>query len=153
MRLITRYVTPALVVGLCLSAVTACGEAKPPSGRWEGTYEAPGLMIAARLEIDGKGTIYASAPNTLVATGASADERAVIRERLTSDLAADWGNAEPRRMEFDGKVFRKPGGIAPQLEWDADTKRMTMIVYPGKEASVRLPLHTVRNFSDDPWAH
>lgn len=151
MRLAVRNLTVALIVGLCLTAASACGGSKAPQGRWEGTYESPEITIAARLEIDGNGAIYVSAPNTLIAAAASEDERAAIRQRLAQELAGDWGSVEPRRMEFDGKVFRKPGGVAPQLEWNPDTKRMTMIVYPGTQPSVRLGLHAVREFSDDPW--
>lgn len=151
MRPAMQNVTMALIVGICLAAASACSDSKPPTGRWEGIYESPEITIAARLEIDGNGAIYVSAPDTLNGAAASEDERQAIHQRLAQELAGDWGAVEPRRMEFDGKVFRKPGGVAPQLEWNPDTKQMTMIVYPGAQPSVRLSLHAVREFSDNPW--
>lgn len=146
-----RNVTMALIVGLCLTAAFACSDPKPPAGRWEGTYESPDTMIAARLEIAGNGAIYVTAPDALNVAATSQEEREVIRQRLAGGLEQAWDTVEARRLEFDGKVFRKPGGVAPQLEWNPDTKQMTMIVYPGTQASIRLPLHAVREFSDDPW--
>jgi hypothetical protein len=53
-------------------------------------------------------------------------------------------------MDFDGRVFRKPGGVAPQMEWNPDSKKMTVVVYLGMK-TVRIPVHVVKDFSDDPW--
>jgi hypothetical protein len=54
-------------------------------------------------------------------------------------------------MDFDGHVFRKPGGIAPQMEWNPDTRRMTLIVYLGMN-TVRIPMRAVSDFPGDPWS-
>jgi hypothetical protein len=148
-----RVLTMAFIVGLCLAAGYSCGVSKPPVGRWEGTYETQHTMIAARLQIAPDGTILISAPDMLDIAATADDEREAIRQRIASDLAQDWAAAEPRQMSFDGTVFRKPGGVAPQLEWDPATRQMTMVVYFGTRPSIRVPLHAVDRFSDDPWPH
>ena len=148
-----RVLTMAVIVGLCLAAGYSCSEPKPPVGHWEGTYETQHTMIAARLEIDPDGTILVSAPDMLDITATDPDDRETIRQRIASDLAQDWASTQPRRMSFDGTVFRKPGGVAPQLEWSPGTKRMIMVVYFGTRPSIRVPLHAVDRFSDDPWPH
>ena len=45
-------------------------------------------------------------------------------------------------------MFRKPGGVAPQLEWDPDRKRMTMVYYSGNRNSVRVALSAVGEFGE-----
>jgi hypothetical protein len=74
-----------------------------------------------------------------------------MREKLAASLASSWGSVEGRAMDFDGRVFRKPGGIAPQMEWNPDSKTMTVVVYFGMKTA-RIPLHQVKDFSADPWA-
>ena len=148
-----RVLAMAIIVGLCLATGYSCGTPKPPVGRWEGTYETSGTMIAARLEIDPDGTILISAPDMLDVNATEPDEREAIRQRIAADLAQDWAAAEPRKMSFDGTVFRKPGGVAPQLEWDPDRKQMTMVVYFGAQPAIQVPLHAVNRFSDNPWPH
>jgi hypothetical protein len=54
-------------------------------------------------------------------------------------------------MDFDGKVFRKPGGIAPQAIWDAKTGSMQLVIYPGAQPSIRIAMRRVGDFSADPW--
>ena len=112
-----RSLTMAFVVGLCLAAGFACSAPKQPVGRWEGTYETQNTMIAARLQIDPDGSILVSAPDMLDIAATDPDDREAIRQRIASDLAQNWASAQPRRMSFDGTVFRKPGGVAPQFEW------------------------------------
>ncbi|HEX3672960.1 MAG TPA: hypothetical protein VHU87_01680 [Rhizomicrobium sp.] len=137
-----------LLMALCL---TGCSHhSPPPAGRWEGTYEASDTMIAARLEIDAKANIYVSAPDA-ENFSPDADARAAIRKSLAQGLAAGWGDVQPRNFEFDGKVFRKPGGVAPQIEWDPGSNAMTLVVYLGMRDGIRVPLHPVKEFSDDPW--
>lgn len=147
MRLLT-----ALVACFCLAAVAGCSrEAAPPAGRWEGIYDAGDAIVAARMEITPKGGIFVSAPNAENIAGTSGDARAAIRQRLADGLANEWGDVAPLQMDFDGKVFRKPGGIAPQAEWDPDAHRMTLIVYLGKGNGIRIPLRTVKEFSPNPF--
>ena len=140
-----------LVVGLCLATMLACSRTKLPTSRWEGSYESADVMVVARLEIDSKGQIFLSAPDEMGIGAVSADDRQALRKRLADGLAAAWGVAEPRVFDFDGRVFRKPGGIAPQLEWNPDENRMTAIIYLGLRPSIRIPLHAVAAFSDNPW--
>ena len=45
-------------------------------------------------------------------------------------------------------MFRKPGGVAPQLEWDPGRKRMTMVYYSGNRNSVRVALSAVSEFGE-----
>jgi hypothetical protein len=136
----------AVLTVLCLS-LSACADARPPTGRWEGLYEDSGVIIVARLEIADSGKIRVSAPNAITGEGPlSPAERAGIVQQLQSRLATSWPAVEPLPLEFDGHVFRKPGGVAPQLEWDASKKRMTMIYYSGNRNSVRVALTSVGEF-------
>jgi hypothetical protein len=139
-----------LCLGLVL-ALAACSHPKPPAGRWEGAYESDDTMVVARLEIASSGTILVSAPNAQDLSSLSADDKAATRQKLAQSLVADWDSVQPRTLDFDGTTFRKPGGTAPQMEWDAANKHMTLIVYFGT-SSVRIPLHAVSQFSDNPWS-
>jgi hypothetical protein len=132
------------VLSVCLSA---CTDARPPTGRWEGVYEDSGVIIAARLEIAANGKVRVSAPNAITSEGPlSPADRVNIVQQLQSRLALSWPAVEPLPLEFDGHVFRKPGGVAPQLEWDAGKKRMTIIYYSGNRNSVRVTLTSVGEF-------
>jgi hypothetical protein len=127
--------------------LAACSNPPPPTGRWEGVYEDPGLIVAVRLEIDSADHVRVSAPNAVSGEQPlSQSDRAEIRGQLLEGLARSWPSVSPLPLEFDGKVFHKPGGVAPQLEWDAKSKRMTMIYYSGNRASVRVPLSAVAEF-------
>jgi hypothetical protein len=128
-------------------ALAACSDHHPPVGRWEGLYQAPDVMIAARLEIAPSGAIRASAPNAFM-DFATMDEsqRAAMRDRLEFELARAWPSVGAIALDFDGATFRKPGGVAPQFEWDG--ARMAMIVYPGTHPSIRVPLVAVKKFGD-----
>ncbi len=143
----------ARFLGACLCvALAACSHPKPPSGHWEGTYESGDTMVVARLEIAPNGTILVSAPNAQDIASMSAEDKAGVRQKLAQDLVNDWDQVEPRALDFDGTTFRKPGGIAPQMEWDAGNKHMTLIVYFGKNPAIRIPLHAVSRFSSNPWS-
>jgi hypothetical protein len=132
---------------LATLALTACSSRMPPTGRWEGAYEDAGLIIVARLEIDSAGIVRVSAPNAIIPNGdVSKDQREELREKLEDGLAASWTSVAPLPLEFDGHAFHKPGGVAPQLEWSAGSKRMTLIYYSGNRASVRIPLQAVAQF-------
>jgi hypothetical protein len=147
-----RSLSAAAVAGLCLVAVLACSNAKtPPVGRWEGSYETADAMIVARLDISPKGEIYLSAPDAMDIDGVPPDQRSVMRERLADGLKASWSDTQPRQFDFDGRVFRKPGGIAPQMEWNPNTGQMTVIVYLGLHPAIRIPMLAVKDFSSNPW--
>lgn len=141
----------ALMFAFSLAGLAACSNAKPPPGRWEGAYESQDAMVVARLEIDGSGNIYLSAPDAIDFPAPSADERTAMHRRLAQGLASAWGDVAPRRYDFDGHTFRKPGGIAPQMEWDRASKQMTAIVYLERRPGIRVPMRPVSQFSDDPW--
>ena len=126
-----------------LLAVSACSKPKPPVGKWEGGYEGGGDLVVARVEILPSGQVKVMAPDITNLMGAQIAE---YRARLAADLANGWSSVEPRDFDFDGKTFRKPGGVAPQLEWDATRKRMTMIYYSGNRSSVRVTLTSVGEF-------
>lgn len=136
----------AVLAVLCLW-LSACSDSRPPTGRWEGLYEDAGVIIVARLEIAENGKVRVSAPNAITNDGpVSPAERAGIVQQLQARLAQSWPAVQPLPLEFDGQVFRKPGGVAPQLEWDATRKRMTMIYYSGNRSSVRVALTSVGEF-------
>jgi hypothetical protein len=132
--------------------VFGCAKAPPPVGRWQGGFESREVMVIARLEIDAKGNIYLCAPDAMDIENASQDDRTAIRQRLSDGMNVAWGQTEPKQFVFDGHVFRKPGGVAPQLEWDPDRKSMTAIVYLGMRAAIHVPLHAVADFTADPWS-
>lgn len=136
----------------CFAALAGCSRnVAPPAGRWEGTYDSGSAIIAARMEITGKGQIFVSAPNA-ENIGSSPDvDRATIRQRLADDLAQGWDEVTPHPLDFDGKTFRKPGGIAPQAEWNSGSKQMTLIVYLGKGDGIRIPLRSVKTFGANPF--
>jgi len=141
-----------VLAGLCLLAVTGCSRhVPPPVGRWEGTYDSGATIVAARMEVTSQEQIYVSAPNAENVGGMSADDHAAIRHRLAGGLAAGWDSVTPLKMDFDGKSFRKPDGIAHQAEWDAATQRMTLIVYLDKGDGIRIPLRKVKEFTPDPF--
>ena len=148
MRLLAR--PRAVLAALCFAVLAACSSnPNPPVGRWEGVHEDSGLIVVTRLEIDAKGEIRVSAPNAMTDLSAMSEaDRSSLRSRLISDLARSWPSVKRIALEFDGKAFRKPGGVAPQLEWDAKDQRMTMIFYSGNRASVRVPLDPVERFRD-----
>jgi hypothetical protein len=135
---------------LCACLLAACtGRPPPPAGRWQGVYEDSRLILLVRMEIDGKGLVHVSAPNAIGAFEGLADEdRAALRARLTREAAETWKSVPVMPLDFDGKDFRKPGGVAPQFEWDAEARRMTMIYYAGNRASVRVPLEQVADFDN-----
>lgn len=141
----------ATAVFFAAFGLMACSPDRPPAGRWEGTFESADTLIAARLEIEKDGTIYLTAPDAVDATASDADARAGIRQRLADGLATAWNNVAPRKMDFDGEVFRKPGGVAPQMIWNASAKRMTVVIYPGTRPALRIAMHAVGDFSADPW--
>jgi hypothetical protein len=138
----------ALAVLIAL-ALAACSHPKPPAGRWEGTYESADTMLAARLEIEDDGQVRVSAPDLL---DVGPDERDAARGKLAADLASDWDRVAPRKMDFDGETFRKPGGIAPQIVWKAKSKQMWLVVYLGTRPGLRIAMREVGDFSDDPWS-
>jgi len=110
----------AMVLAAILLAVTACSKPRPPVGKWEGGYESGGDLVAARVEVLPSGAVKISAPDITNAMG-SRDQIGAKLAQLAADLANGWGEVQPRSFEFDGKTFRKPGGVAPQMEWDKDT--------------------------------
>src|SRR6476661_5243838 len=100
-------------VSCLILGVTACSKPSPPVGKWEGGMESGGDVVVARVEILPNGQVRIMAPDITNAMGSRAqmDE---YRARLSADLANGWSEVKPRSFDFDGKTFRKPGGIAPQ---------------------------------------
>ena len=139
----SRFLAVALAGSLALSA---CADPRPPTGRWEGVYEDGNVIIVARLEIKPDGVIRVSAPNAIIETPVPTDERSALRRQLQERLTASWPYVDPLRLDFDGKAFRKPGGVAPQLEWDGGKKQMTLVFYSGNRSSVHVPLAAVSEF-------
>ena len=71
---------------------------------------------------------------------------------LSADLANGWSDVAPRSFDFDGKTFRKPGGIAPQMVWEKSTNQMTLELYIGARPAMLVPLRPVDDFHDNPFA-
>jgi hypothetical protein len=142
---------PSRILAIAAFVLAACSNPTPPSGRWEGVYEDQGLIVAVRLEIKPGGDVRISAPNAITdQQPLAAADRAQLRARLLDGLAKSWPSVPPLPLEFDGKAFHKPSGVAPQLEWDAKSNRMSMIYYSGSRSSVHVPLSAVDEFGGRP---
>jgi len=150
-RCYMRHFSPIVAVVAALGiALTACSNPRPPIGRWQGAYEDPNLIVVARLEIDSSGVVRISAPNAIVDSAPmSKKERGDLRKRLVAGLTQSWTSVGPLPLEFDGHIFHKPGGVAPQLEWDNAEKKMVLVFYSGNRASIHVPLDSVADFSSD----
>ena len=152
MRVERLFLRNALVLAAMSFLLAACGNPKPPVGKWEGGLDAPTVMVAARMEITDDGKIRVSAPDLTGITEVNEARRVDMREGLVQQLTSGWDMVLPRDFDFDGTTFRKPGGIAPQMEWDKSQGHMTLVVYLGKDPARRIPLRAVSDFSDDPFA-
>ncbi len=139
------------LVCLALLCLAGCSKTPAPEGRWEGAYDAGDVIVAARLETTADASVRVSAPDAIGIAAPTEAERDVIRTRLAEGLAQGWDSVDPRKMDFDGKVFRKPGGVAPQMEWNPQTRSMTLVVYLGTQ-TIRIPMRAVKQFSDNPFA-
>jgi hypothetical protein len=135
---------------LVLLALAGCSRPHPPTGKWEGGYDKAGTIVVARVEILPNGLVKVTAPDI---TNAFVDERMKnrLRDRLESDLLRAWEEVTPRQMDFDGRTFRKPGGVAPQMVWDKATNQMTLQLYLGANPALPIVLRPVENFHDSPW--
>lgn len=138
-----------LILAFALLAVAACSKPTPPVGKWEGGTERGGVLVVARVEILPGGLVRVMAPDI---TNIAPDQYARYRERLAADLVNGWADVAPREFDFDGKTFRKPGGIAPQMVWDKETNQMTLQLYIGANPAMPVPLRPVAEFHDSPWA-
>lgn len=136
----------------CVAVFTlaGCSGRTPPVGRWEGTYDSGDTLIAARMEVDAKANVFVSAPDATNVAGLTGGDRTAMQQRLAQGLASGWADVAGRHYDYDGSTFRKPGGIAPQMEWHSSDNTMTMHVYLGT-SSVQISLHSVKTFSDNPW--
>ena len=142
-----RQFSRALPAILTIFLLTACSSSPPPAGRWYGAYEDSALIIVARLEIDSAGVVRVSAPNaTITSADMSKVDRADLRAKLEDGLASSWPSVAPLPLEFDGHAFHKPGGVAPQLEWNASAGRMTLVYYANNRPAIRVALDPVKNF-------
>jgi hypothetical protein len=139
------------VAVLAFLALAACSKPSPPQGKWEGGYDGNGTLVAARVEIGADGQVKISAPDLTNIQNTRPEQLQQMRERLAADLATAWDTVAPRPFDFDGSVFRKPGGVAPQMEWDKDSNQMTLEIYIGANAALPIPLRPVDAFHDDPW--
>jgi len=140
-----------VAAALAFLMLTACSKPHPPQGRWEGGYDGNGTLVAARVEIGADGQVKVSAPDLTNVQDARPEQLQQMRERLAADLATAWDTVTPRPFDFDGKTFRKPEGVAPQMEWDKSSNQMTLEIYIGANAALPVPLRPVDDFHDDPW--
>jgi len=123
----------------------------PPVGKWEGGYESGGTIVAARVEILPSGQVKVSAPDVTYITG-SREQIDELRARLSAGLVNGWSEVAPRTFDFDGKTFRKPGGIAPQMVWDKASNTLTLELFIGTRPALPIPLRPVSDFHDNPFA-
>jgi hypothetical protein len=136
---------------LTLLLLAGCGKPQPPTGKWEGGTSTGGTIVAARVEIGPSGLVRVSAPDITNLAGAGPQVLLNERERLQAELVNAWDDVKPRAFDFDGKTFRKPGGVAPQMVWDKDTNQMTLQLYIGANPALPVVLRPVAEFHDDPF--
>jgi hypothetical protein len=105
----------------------------------------------AWLEISPAGDVRVSAPDFLDPGELSDEQRTNAHRRLANQIYDDWSSVRSRHYDFDGHVFRKPGGFAPQMEWNPVTKQMKLVFYFGMQRSMRIAMTPVKEFTDDPW--
>ena len=141
----------ALMFVVLAAALAGCGKPQPPVGKWEGGYEGGGDLVAARVEILANGQVKIMAPDFTNAIGPR-EQINQLRAQLAADLANGWSEVAPRSFDFDGKTFRKPGGVAPQMVWDKASNQMTLQLYIGARPALPVPLRPVDGFHDNPWA-
>src|ERR1700750_278403 len=139
------------LVLLVFVVLAACSKPSPPPGRWEGGYSGGGVLVAARVEIGADGQVRLSAPDVTNLQNAKPEQLQQQRDTLAADLASGWDGVAPRRFDFDGKTFRKPGGIAPQMVWDKATNQMTLQLYFGANPALPVVLRPVDGFHDNPF--
>ena len=141
----------ALLFVVLAAALAGCGKSQPPVGKWEGGYEGGGDLVAARVEILANGQVKIMAPDFTNAIGPR-EQINQLRAQLAADLANGWSEVTPRSFDFDGKTFRKPGGVAPQMVWDKASNQMTLQLYIGARPALPVPLRPVDGFHDNPFA-
>jgi hypothetical protein len=142
---------PAYLLAFALFALTACSKPVPPVGKWEGGTERGGTLVVARVEVLPNGTVRVMAPD-ITNVMAPRHRIDILRDRMAADLVNGWSEIKPRMFDFDGKTFRKPGGIAPQMVWDKNTNQMILQLYIGANPALPVPLRPVSEFHDSPWA-
>lgn len=146
-----RTLVLLLFVAPVALSLAACSKPTPPVGRWEGGYSGGGTLVAARVEVEADGQVKVSAPDITNLQNAKPEQLQQQRDTMAADLATGWDSVAPRPFDFDGKTFRKPGGIAPQMVWDKDSNQMTLEIYIGANAALPVTLRPVDAFHDDPW--
>jgi len=150
-QLLSRAMIKALLFMVLAAALAGCSKPHPPVGKWEGGYESGGDLVVARVEILPSGQVKVMAPDITNAVGPRAQIEE-YRARLSADLVNGWSEVAPRSFDFDGKTFRKPGGIAPQMVWDKSSNHMTLELYIGARPAMPVPLRPVDDFHDNPFA-
>ena len=140
------------LAALMLVLLAACSDPAPPVGKWEGGYEAGGTIVVARVEIVPGGQVKISAPDLLNIQDTRPEQMQRHRERLIAELRNNWSDVAPRPFDFDGRVFRKPDGVAPQMIWDEKSGQMTLQLYFGANPALPVVLRQVDEFNDSPFA-
>ena len=146
-----RFVAVCAAFLPLILGVAACSKPTPPVGKWEGGYESGGTIVAARVEIVPGGQVKVSAPDVTYVMG-NRERIEELRARVSAGLVNAWSEVAPRSFDFDGKTFRKPGGVAPQMVWDKASNAMTLELYIGAKPALPIPLRPVDDFHDNPFA-
>ncbi len=144
-----RRILILAALGLVLAA---CGNPRPPVGKWEGVLDQPDALVAARVEIGPRGEIFISAPKFGRVHTTDAYQLAQFRTRLAEELSVGWSDVSPVTLDFDGEKFTRPGEAGPQMLWDNGPGRLILIVHLAPGDDRRVQLRPVREFSDDPFA-
>lgn len=135
----------ALVVVLAL-ALTACGSAAAPPGRWEGFSQSANWLVAVRLQVDKGNVIHATALSVSV-DGLSLPRRVELTNKIKTSLVEQWPQAAAGKVDFKNNTITKAGGVAPLFVYDPKARTMTFHFYAGGRLTERIKLYPVRSFA------
>ena len=135
----------ALILVLAL-ALTACGNAAAPPGRWEGFSQSAKWLIAVRLQVDKGNVIHATALSVSV-DGVSLPRRMELTDKIKTTLVEQWPEAAAGKVDFRNNTITKAGGVAPLFVFDSKAGTMTFHFYAGGRLTERIKLYPVRAFA------
>ena len=135
----------ALILLLAL-ALTACGSAAAPPGRWEGFSQSAKWLIAVRLQVDKGNVIHATALSVSV-DGVSLPRRMELTDKIKTTLVEQWPEAAAGKVDFRNNTITKAGGVAPLFVFDSKAGTMTFHFYAGGRLTERIKLYPVRAFA------
>jgi hypothetical protein len=133
----------ALVLAL---ALTGCGPAEAPPGRWEGHSQSAKWLVAVRLQVDKGNIIHATALSVGV-DGVSLPRRLELQTKIKATLIEQWPDAAEGKIDFKNNTITKAGGVAPLFVYDPKSNAMTFNFYAGGRLTERIKLYPIKAFA------